>query len=365
MAGAIAPAAVLRRYQDQPGAKAPGQRPPRPRQALLARRAGRWPLLFPDLPVYRAPSCAGGETRCVSCSRLEGRSCAILDARSLWQGPSPLPQRHAGIRTSRGSKPPASARPAPGGRFSPAGSGAGLSLFPDLPVCGAPSRAGGGNALRFLFPPGRAKAPSPLDWQGPSPLPQRCAGIRTSRGPKPGPAPVPSRLQYESNLPFVSQAFWTCPFHGRNMHQFILAPAIRRDEAETPGAAEPFHGAFRHAACPFAAQNRGSCRASRATPSGPRQGAGHARKTAPDHKKESSTQGPGPGAPCRLPPQALGQTRSGGSAAFDSSLIMASNDSVSVFVSPRRRRDTVRSCTSFMPMARITGTLPTECSRTL
>jgi len=44
----------------------------------------------------------------------------------LWQGPSPLPQRYAGIRTGRGPKPPASARPAPGGRFSPAGSGAGL-----------------------------------------------------------------------------------------------------------------------------------------------------------------------------------------------------------------------------------------------
>jgi len=44
----------------------------------------------------------------------------------LWQGPSPLPQPPAGIRTSRGPKPPASARPAVGGRFSPAGSGAGL-----------------------------------------------------------------------------------------------------------------------------------------------------------------------------------------------------------------------------------------------
>lgn len=35
---------------------------------------------------------------------------------------------------------------------------------------------------------------------------------------------------------------------------------------------------------------------------------------------------------------------------------------VSVRVSPRRRTETVRSATSFMPMARITGTLPTECS---
>ena len=51
MAGANAPATVPRRDQDQPGAKAPGQRPPRPRRALLARRVGRWPLCLPDLPV--------------------------------------------------------------------------------------------------------------------------------------------------------------------------------------------------------------------------------------------------------------------------------------------------------------------------
>jgi hypothetical protein len=54
---------------DQPGAAAPGQRPPRLRRALRTRRAGRWPLLLPDLPVYRGPSRAGGETQCVSCSR--------------------------------------------------------------------------------------------------------------------------------------------------------------------------------------------------------------------------------------------------------------------------------------------------------
>ena len=45
---------------DQPGAKAPGQRPPRPRRALCTRRAGRWPLMLPDLPVCGAPSRAGG-----------------------------------------------------------------------------------------------------------------------------------------------------------------------------------------------------------------------------------------------------------------------------------------------------------------
>jgi hypothetical protein len=66
MVGAIAPATALRWDQDRPGAKAPGQRPTRPWRALRSRRVGRWPALFPDLPVYRAPSRAGGETRCVS-----------------------------------------------------------------------------------------------------------------------------------------------------------------------------------------------------------------------------------------------------------------------------------------------------------
>jgi hypothetical protein len=51
------------------GGQSPGRRPPRPRRALRPRRVGRWPALRVDLPVYRAPSCTGGETRCVSCSR--------------------------------------------------------------------------------------------------------------------------------------------------------------------------------------------------------------------------------------------------------------------------------------------------------
>ena len=60
MAGAIAPATSPRWDEDQPGAKAPGQRPTRPRRALLARRAGRWPLLFPGQAVFRAAFRTGG-----------------------------------------------------------------------------------------------------------------------------------------------------------------------------------------------------------------------------------------------------------------------------------------------------------------
>ncbi len=60
LAGAIAPATAPRCPLSSRGPKAPGQRPPRPWRALLARRVGRWPAFLPDLPVYRAASSAGG-----------------------------------------------------------------------------------------------------------------------------------------------------------------------------------------------------------------------------------------------------------------------------------------------------------------
>jgi hypothetical protein len=98
MAGAIAPAKSLRLDQDRPGAKAPGKRPTRPRRALRPRRVGRWPFVVPG-PAGLQGTVARGRRNAgrVSCSRPEWRSCALRDARSLWQGPSPLPQRHAGL----------------------------------------------------------------------------------------------------------------------------------------------------------------------------------------------------------------------------------------------------------------------------
>ena len=70
-----------------------------------------------------------------------------------WQRPSPLPQRSAGIRTGRGPKPPASARPAPGGRFSPARSGAGLCPSRTCRSAGHRRARAGKRGSRFLFPP--------------------------------------------------------------------------------------------------------------------------------------------------------------------------------------------------------------------
>ncbi len=189
------------------GPKPPGQRPPRPRRALLARRVGRWPLCLPDVLVYGAPSRAGGgnagrvscsrsneRTHCPGChgrghrpchsttpplvppgaqsprpapapppagaSRPPGRALASVSPgpaglqgtvprgrgkRGAFPDPARTDERTAPAamagaiapatvprrplsRRGGAQSPPASARPAHGGRFSPAGSGAGLCV---------------------------------------------------------------------------------------------------------------------------------------------------------------------------------------------------------------------------------------------
>ena len=182
------PGPVPRVPQARRGSK-PLARPAPPLGALRTRRVGRWPFVMPEPAGLQGTVPRGRGKR--TAFPVPARRGVLRDALSLWQGPSPLPKRRAGIRTSRGPQPPASARPAPGGRFAPAGSGAGLLLFPDLPVCGAPSRRGGGNAVRFLVPPTLTKALSPLPWQGPSPLPQRHADPCPAGDQSPRPAPDP------------------------------------------------------------------------------------------------------------------------------------------------------------------------------
>jgi len=160
------------------GPKAPGQRPPRHRRAPLAHRVGRWPLCRLDLPVYEAPFRAGGETRCVSCSRPDGRSCVLRDARSLWQGPSPLPQCCAGIRTGRGPKPPASPRPAPTASARPP---AGASRPPGRALASVPPGPAG---LQGTVPRGRGKRGSrfPVPPERDNPFP-RIRRVPTGRRP--------------------------------------------------------------------------------------------------------------------------------------------------------------------------------------
>jgi hypothetical protein len=136
--------------------------------------------------------------------------------RAAWPGPSlwlcdVRPARPPGAKA-----PPASARPAHGGRFAPAGLGAGLLLVPDLPVCGAPFRTGGETrCVSCSRPEGRlcialsgkdrdigcrrTSRREPLHWQGPSPPPQR----RAERMPAPRRAHYPRRVGHR---PFVAPA---------------------------------------------------------------------------------------------------------------------------------------------------------------
>ena len=170
LAGAIAPATAIRWHQDGPGAKAPGQRPPRPRRALLARRVGRWPLSFPDLPIYKAPF-----------------------------------------------------------------------------------RAGGGNAMRFLVPPEQATALPPLDWQGPSPLPQRPAapgGPAARAPPDRGGAPARPRGGGSGSCPSASgPCGWQ--FLGRQSGPGLppgscrICPRVMGGTAPSAAPSCPLAGAFR------------------------------------------------------------------------------------------------------------------------
>ena len=130
---------------------------------------GQSPRPAPDPPMAGASPPPGRALACVvpgptdlqgTVPRGRGKRAAFPDPPGgvkalsplLLQGPSPLPQRHAAPWPARGHRDPDHRRPAPGGRFAPAGPGAGLSLFPDLPVHRAPSCAGGETRVAFPDP---------------------------------------------------------------------------------------------------------------------------------------------------------------------------------------------------------------------
>ena len=143
-------------------------------------------------------------------ARIEGgRSESEPPAPLDWQGPSPLPQRHADTRPAGDPKPPASARPAPGGRWP--------LLFPDLPIYGAPSRAGGGNAVRFLLPPGLGAGQR--CWHGRGHRPSHSATLNLgqpgAQSPRPAPAPPPASARPRRAL--ACRCAGTCRFTGNRL----------------------------------------------------------------------------------------------------------------------------------------------------
>ena len=171
------------------GPKAPGQRPPRHRRALRPRRVGRWPLCLPDLPVYRVPSRAGGETRCVSCSRLEGQQ---NPHRCNGRGHRPCHSAAPGSGPTGGPKPPASARPAHGGRFAPAGSGAGLCVPWNYRSTGHRRARARETRVAFPIPARRGESVITASLAGaivPATAPHRDQDQSGTQSPRPAPGP--------------------------------------------------------------------------------------------------------------------------------------------------------------------------------
>jgi hypothetical protein len=177
----------------QPGAQSP--RPaPAPPSAGASRPPGRALAFVAPGPAGLRGTVSHGRGNAVRFLFPPAQTKALPPLQ--WQGPSSLPQRHADPWPAGGPKPPASARPALGGRFSPAGSGA------DLCWCGWHGSswqrlARAGKRMRFLFPPGLG-----AEDQGPNHQPRRhgrghcpCHSATLIPGPpgaqSPRPAPAP------------------------------------------------------------------------------------------------------------------------------------------------------------------------------
>ncbi len=135
-----------------PGAKAPGQRPPRPRRALPARQVGRWPLLVRAARVLVAASRAGGGN-------------AVRFPFPPGEGAEDQTPNHQARCNGRGYRPchsvPLTPRP-PGAQSprpapAPPLAGAGLPSVRVARVFVAVFRTGGGNACVSLSHPERAR----------------------------------------------------------------------------------------------------------------------------------------------------------------------------------------------------------------
>ena len=141
-----------------------------------------------------------------------------------WQGPSPLSQR----QTERGPAGGQSPRPAPAQAL------AGASPSPGRALASASPRPAGlqgtvpqgrGKRDAFPFPARRDEGTARPQWQGPSPLPQCRAGIRTGRGPKaPGQRPTRPRRALASAGPGPAGLQGTVPHRRGNAVRFLFPP---------------------------------------------------------------------------------------------------------------------------------------------
>ena len=219
MAKAIAFATAEHRQPSPAGPQRPGQRPPRPRRALLARRVGRWPTSvsssavtgghrraragetytfpFPARPGRRRfPGGKRVKARAGSVCGLRAQSGFFASRRSslqpvIWRRPSPSPRDSFGEETGRDAK---AFRPAP----APPSAGASRPPGRALAYRGSfrhryrrqSSRTGGGNACVSFSRPAR--------WWGtwsPPGVASRRPGARGGAGWS---LPVPARVAGQS-----------------------------------------------------------------------------------------------------------------------------------------------------------------------
>jgi len=184
-------------------AKAPRPAPAPTVAGASLRRAGRWPLLVPDLPVCGAPSRrGGGNAGRVSCSRPDGRSRGCPVSRAGAIAPATAPRRdqdQPGAQSPRPAPapPPAGASRPPGRALAfrgarthrstghrPARAGETRLAFP------VPARTGESAvtaAMAGAIAPATAP-PCPLTSRGPKPpgqCPPRPRRALACRGPGP------------------------------------------------------------------------------------------------------------------------------------------------------------------------------------
>jgi hypothetical protein len=223
MAGAIAPDTAPRWDPDRPGAKVPGQRPTRPWRALAC---------CCSRTCRSTANCSARAGKCGSRFLAPPEGARALSPRQ-WQGPSPLPQRRAGIRTGRGPKPPASARPAHGGRFPPAGSGAGLRCSMACRSTGhRPARAGETRCVSWSRPE-RRKHCHRCNGRGHRP----CHDATLASGPAGGQSPRRAlRPRRVGRWPFVvpgpAGLQGSVPHGQGNALRFLVPPGVARGQAQ-------------------------------------------------------------------------------------------------------------------------------------
>jgi len=145
-----------------------------PRQSILGPR----PAPGLDPPGQRLPRRASACRRS-RMFRSTGHRPPPGEAKALsplqWQGPLPLPQRHADPWPAGGQSPRPAPDPPMAGASPPPGRALAFRVPGPAGLRGTVSLGRGKRGSRFLVPPVLAKALSPLQRQGQSPLPYRPA----------------------------------------------------------------------------------------------------------------------------------------------------------------------------------------------